>query len=67
MHWVSHVDVPKSNSISCCNSSLLECSPDVQEIVGSNHKQDMYVSGAVDIENGDRCPWSVLSIKEYEN
>jgi hypothetical protein len=42
------MEVPNSNSISCCNSSLLECSPAVQEVVGSN----MSVSGAL-VEVGD--------------
>ncbi len=36
------VDVPNSNSLSCCNSSLLECTP---EFVGSNHGGDIYLSG----------------------
>ncbi len=42
------VDVQNSNSISCCNISLLECSPAVQEVVGSN----MSVTGAL-VEVGD--------------
>ncbi len=30
IHWGSHVEVPNINSISCSNSSLLECSPVTQ-------------------------------------
>jgi hypothetical protein len=39
------VKFPNSNSISCYNSSLLECSTAVQEVVISNHGWDMSVSG----------------------
>jgi len=46
------VEVPSSNSISCYNSSLLECSPVEQEVVRSNHCQDISVSGAL-VEDGD--------------
>jgi hypothetical protein len=39
IHWGSHVEDPNINSITCCNNSLLECSPAVQELVGSNPGQ----------------------------
>jgi hypothetical protein len=42
------MEVPNSNCISCCNSSLLECSSAVQEVMGP----DMSVSGAL-VEVGD--------------
>jgi hypothetical protein len=42
-----HVEVLNCNSISCYDSFLLECSPAVQEIVGSNLSRDMSVSGAL--------------------
>jgi hypothetical protein len=52
MHRGSHVEVPNNNSISCCINSLLECSPAVQDVMGSNPGQDMSVSGAL-VEVGD--------------
>ncbi len=39
MHWGIHVE--------CCKSSLLECSPAVQMVVGSIHGRDMSVSGVL--------------------
>ena len=53
------LDVPNDNIISCCNSSLLECSPAVQEVVGSNPGRDMSVSGAP-IKNGDDLGLSIV-------
>ncbi len=47
IHWGSHVEDPNINSISCCNNSLLECSPAVQEVVGSNQGQVKSASGAL--------------------
>ncbi len=46
------VEVPDSHSISCCNSSLLECSPMVQEVAGLSHGRDMSVSDAL-VEDRD--------------
>ncbi len=39
-------------SISCCNSSLLDCSPAVKEVEGSNHGRDISVSSAL-VEDRD--------------
>jgi hypothetical protein len=44
-----------------CNSSLLECSPPEQEVVGSNLDRNMSVSGDL-VPIGWRRPWSSLSI-----
>jgi hypothetical protein len=41
------LEVPNGYRIICCNSSLLECSPAVQEVVASNQGRDMSVSGAL--------------------
>ncbi len=45
--WGRHVEDPNINSISCCNNSLLESSPAVQEVVGSNQDQVKSASGAL--------------------
>jgi hypothetical protein len=41
------VNVTSEWKLISCNSSLLECSTAVQEVVGSNHGRDMSVSGAL--------------------
>jgi hypothetical protein len=50
MHRGSHVEVPNSKCISCMNSSLLGCSPAVQEALVQC--KDMSVSGSL-VEDGD--------------
>jgi hypothetical protein len=49
--YLECLEVPNGNRISCCNSSLLECSPAVQEVVGSNHGLNMSVSVSI-VEDG---------------
>ncbi len=52
MHWGSYVEVPNSTSISCTNSSLLECSPVTQETRVQLQAKTRLSRGAL-IEDGD--------------
>jgi hypothetical protein len=64
--WLGRLPCKKSSysiycSISCCNSSLLECSPAVQEVVGSSPSRGISASGDLIEDGEDLGPWSSLS------